>query len=388
MIGQQVNSTFVTNFKKYLSIKNLLPVVFFAGAFIFVILAQTNKDAKNFLSTINSNYAIFVQSLNNPLIQRSIIASFIVGTICAIVGVFVLLRGLVFLGEAVTHSAFAGVTFGLLFAIEPIYTTILFAIFGVLLVGYVNEKQVMNDEIIIGVTFTLMMALAVFFIGLLDFYSTDVNSILFGTLLFIPIEEFYLMIIIGIIVVATVLLIKKELYFMTFDIEMAKLSGIHVRLLNYLFLVLVALTISVSIRGIGALLVFAMVIVPAASAYQWTFKLNKMMIISVIFGNISTLVGFFFSFILSIPVGSAIVIVSILIFFISFIYSPKREATKNIVSCKYCHNALIKGEKGEQCQDCLAKGIKHIHDGEITRIALKDMPEQAVVEHHHNGEEV
>lgn len=385
MIGQQVNTTSFSNVKKYLTLKTLIPIIVFLSAFSFIILAVTNKNVKEFVSTLNANYTIFINSLTNPLIQRSVIASVIVGTICSIVGVFVLLRGLVFLGEAVTHSAFAGVTFGLLFAIEPIYTTILFAVGGVLLVGFVNEKQVMNDEIIIGVTFTLMMALAIFFIGLMNFYSTDVNSILFGTLLFIPIEEFYLMIIIGIVVIAAVLLIKKELYFMTFDLEMAKLSGIHVRLLNYIFLILVALTISVSIRGIGALLVFAMVIVPAASAYQWTFKLNRMMILSVLFGNISTLLGFLFSFVFSIPVGSSIVIVSTLIFFISFIYSPKREATKNIVSCKYCNAALI---KGEECEDCLAKGIKHVHDGEITRIDVKDMPDQEAVEHHHNGDEV
>lgn len=385
MIGQQVNTTLFSNAKKYLTLKTLIPVIVFISAFSFIILAATNKNVEAFVSSLNANYTIFINSLTNPLIQRSVIASIIVGTICSIVGVFVLLRGLVFLGEAVTHSAFAGVTFGLLFAIEPIYTTIIFAVGGVLLVGFVNEKQVMNDEIIIGVTFTLMMALAIFFIGLMNFYSTDVNSILFGTLLFIPIEEFYLMIIIGIVVVAAVLLIKKELYFMTFDLEMAKLSGIHVRLLNYIFLILVALTISVSIRGIGALLVFAMVIVPAASAYQWTFKLNRMMILSVLFGNISTILGFFFSFVLSIPVGSSIVIVSTLIFFISFIYSPKREATKNIVSCKYCNAALI---KGEECEDCLAKGIKHVHDGEITRISIRDLPEQEEVAHHHNGDEV
>lgn len=383
MIGPTVNSDALSNVKKYLKLKNLIPIALVIGFICILILSSTNKQIKTLFETINSNFTIFNESLNNPLIQRSIFASVIVGTICAIVGVFVLLRGLVFLGEAVTHSAFAGVTFGLLFAIEPIYTTILFAIFGVLMVGYVNEKQVMNDEIIIGVTFTLMMALAVFFIGLLNFYSTDVNSILFGTLLFIPVEEFNLMIVIGFIVVISVLVIKKELYFMTFDIEMAKLSGIHVRLLNYIFLILVALTISISIRGIGALLVFAMVIVPAAAAYQWTFKLNKMILLSVIFGNLSTLLGFVFSFVLSLPVGSAIVIVSTIIFFLSFIYSPKREATKNIVSCKYCNAALI---KGEECQDCLAKGIKHVHDGEITRIALKDLPEQEKVEHYHNNQ--
>ena len=145
MIGQQANNDLFSNLKKYISVKIFLPLITFISLFVITILAYTDKSVQNFFSTIAQNYAILLESLGNPLIERSIIASIIVGTICAIVGVFVLLRGLVFLGEAVTHSAFAGVTFGLLFAIEPIYTTILFAVFGVLLVGYVNEKQVMND---------------------------------------------------------------------------------------------------------------------------------------------------------------------------------------------------------------------------------------------------
>ncbi|MFW9929675.1 MAG: metal ABC transporter permease, partial [Candidatus Thorarchaeota archaeon] len=237
--------------------------------------------------------------------------------------------------------------------------------------------------IIIGITFTFMMALAVLFIGLLNFYSVQVYTILLGNLLYIPIEDFYMMIFIGVIVTIIVLLLRKELYFMTFDLEMAKLTGIRVRLLNYLFLILVALTISVSIRGIGAILVFAMVVVPSAAAYLWTFKLNRMIYLSVIFGIFSTISGLYLSFIFDLPTGSSIVMVVMAIFFISFVYSPKRMATKNIYSCKYCNATLL---KGEECEDCLARGIKHLHDGEVTRIARKDLPQTQTIYHDHHKE--
>lgn len=369
-------------------IKNLNPKIIFP--FIITILAlfglnyllMTN-DGRNYFNTLRENSNLFFKALATPLIQRSLFAAIIVGTICAIVGVFVVLRGLIFLGEAITHSAFAGAAFGILFLIEPIWTIILFSIVGAITVGYVNEKKVMNDEIIIGVMFTFMMALAVLFIGLLNFYSVQIYTILFGNLLYIPIQDFDVMIGVGIVVVGIILFIKKELYFMTFDVDMASLTGIPVRLLNYLFLILVALTISVSIRGVGAILVFAMIVVPAAAAYQWTFRLNKMLILSIIFGVISTLLGLYFSFIFDLPTGSTMVITITIIFFISFIYSPKREATKNIISCKYCNAFLL---KGEECQDCLAKGIKHVHDGEVTRIKVSDLPASEKISHPHDQE--
>lgn len=380
MIGLNQSSSILQNIRKYLTVKILLPIFSLLFILLSYIYLLTTPEGNSFLSNLSTNYTIFINSLDYSFVQRALVASLIVGSICAIVGVFVLLRGIIFLGEAVTHSAFAGATFGILFAIEPIYTIIAFAITGAVAVGYVNEKKVMNDEIIIGVTFTFMMALAILFIGFLSFYSTQVTSILFGNLMFIPTDEFYLMIVIGILVTAVILFFRKELYFMTFDVEMAKLTGIPVRLFNYLFLILVALAISVSIRGIGAILVFAMIIVPAAAAYQWTFKLNRMITYSVIIGNIATLTGFIVSFMFNLPVGSVIVIIVTGIFFISFIYSPKREATKNILSCKYCNKVLT---QGDECEDCLAKGIKHIHDGEATRISVRDLPEQEHVEHIH-----
>ena len=215
---------------RYLNSKVLTPIIGIVFAFIginYVVFTPTGQqDLNNILMNTNN----FIIALSAPWLQRALIAALIVGTICAIVGVFVVLRGLIFLGESITHSAFAGAAFGILMVIEPIWTIILFAILAALTVGYVNEKKVMNDEIIIGVTFTFMMALAIVFIGLLNFYSVQIYTILFGNLLFISIEDFYVMIGVGIFVITIILLLKKELYFMTFDVDMAALTGIPVRL--------------------------------------------------------------------------------------------------------------------------------------------------------------
>ena len=369
---------------KYFNQKILTPIIILLVVFIGINYLIFTPTGQQDLDNVVENTNDFISALSAPWLQRSLMAALIIGTICAIVGVFVVLRGLIFLGESITHSAFAGAAFGILMIIEPIWTIILFAILAALTVGYVNEKKVMNDEIIIGVTFTFMMALAIVFIGLLNFYSVQIYTILFGNLLFISIEDFYVMIGVGVLVIGIILLLKKELYFMTFDVDMAALTGIPVRLYNYIFLILVALTISVSISSVGALLVFAMVVVPAAAAYQWTFRLNRMILYAVIFGVISTLVGLYISFVFDFPTGSTMVITITIIFFLSFIYSPKREATKNIISCKYCHAALL---KGEECQDCLAHGIRHIHDGEITRISRKDLPQTEIITHTHNGQD-
>ncbi|MFW9930043.1 MAG: metal ABC transporter permease, partial [Candidatus Thorarchaeota archaeon] len=139
--------TNVKLFRKYFDIQILLPVILFIFGLLLTFYFTIIPEGQLQLATINQNTNLFIYSLSTPLIQRSLIAALIVGTICAIVGVFVVLRGIIFLGEAVTHSAFAGATFGILFFIQPIYTVILFAVIGAVMVGYVNEKKIMNDEI-------------------------------------------------------------------------------------------------------------------------------------------------------------------------------------------------------------------------------------------------
>ncbi|MDH5403355.1 MAG: metal ABC transporter permease [Candidatus Heimdallarchaeota archaeon] len=267
----------------------------------------------------------FLNSLNNPLIARAFTAAILIGIICSVIGVFIILKGVIFLGEAIAHAAFAGASLAILLGMSnPILLIMIFGVSTSILVTYVNEKEIMGDEVVIGISFTFFMALAIFFIGLMDRLSTTVSTILLGRILFITLLNYQLLLISTIVVILSIILLKRNLYTLIFDEEVAKASGINVKALNYYFFILVALAINVSLTSIGAILVFAMLITPAASAYQWTYNINKMLIISLIFGIASSVGGFVLSFIYNWPSGSTIIILSTLFFLISFLLSPKR----------------------------------------------------------------
>ena len=151
----------------------------------------------------------FIYSLASPLMIKALITALIIGVLGGIVGVFVLLKGMVFLGEAIAHSAFAGAALGILLGIDPLIMVIIFGVTSSIGIGYVNEKKVMKDEVIIGVVFTSFMALAILFIGLMPFYSTDVTSILFGDILLISWENFILLIFVAVGVLIIIFSLKK-----------------------------------------------------------------------------------------------------------------------------------------------------------------------------------
>lgn len=361
-----------------------LPVVAAFGALVvllFVLLTTAGQEFLNDFVSRSQNF--FDAAMKYPFVQRAAITSVVVGTILAVVGVFVLLRGLVFLAEAIAHSAFAGAVVGILLGVSPLYAIIVFSVLSAMGIGWVNEKELMKNDVIIGIVFSFFMAFAIMLISLLNYYSVEVNSILFGKVLLVATEDMYVMIVVGILVLVSIFMIKKELYFMTFDNLMAGISGIPVRVLNFFFLVLTALAISVSLRSIGAILVFAMVVTPAAAAYQWTYKLNKLIILSVVFGNIATLVGLFFSYIYDLPSGSTVVIVITAIFIISFVYSPKRRPLKSFLECPYCGESI---KKIQECVDCGFKevnpDIPHAHkdEGVLVEIMVDNLPEPGTKE--------
>lgn len=316
----------------------------------------------SFLVKISFNPNAFWEYLQYDFMQKALIAAIFIGIICALIGSFVLLRGMIFLGEAIAHSAFAGAALAILLGWDPLLVIMLFSVLSAISIGYVNENKIMKDEIIIGVIFSFFMALAILFISFMSVYSTDVASILFGNILIISPSTFHLLILFSVVIIIVILGIKKELYFMTFDEESAKISGIPTRLLNYIFLILVSMTISVSLKAIGAILVFAMIVTPAAAAYQLTFRFNRLLILSGFFGVFSTVGGLYLSVVFDLPSGSTIVTLVTVIFLISFITSPKRRLA-NIsrlpTECKYCKEDLVEGV----CEDpdCLQSPTPHYH---------------------------
>ncbi|MFX1328127.1 MAG: metal ABC transporter permease [Promethearchaeota archaeon] len=299
----------------------------------------------------------FASLINHSFLQRALVTSIVVGVICGLVGVFIILRGLVFMGAGIAHSSFAGGALGILLGINPFITIFMFSTGAAMTIGFINEKGYIEDNnVAVGIIFSLTMALAILFISLIKTYNAGVSALLFGNVLIVTTEDMILLILISIIIIMIIYFMKKELFFITFDDEMASATGVPVRFISYIFLILISLAIVVSLKAIGAILVFAMITTPAAAAYQWSYKINRILLLSILFGAISSFIGLYLSYILNLPSGSTITITVSIIFVISIILSPKRRAGKDVGykhMCKVCDKASI-----EECQFCLEEQEK------------------------------
>lgn len=263
--------------------------------------------------------------------QRSLLAAAMVGGLCSVIGVFVVLRGLAFVGAGTAHAAFAGVALGFLMGWPPLLLAIIFGLATVWITGWVEEKGRMKLDVSIGILYTTTMALAILFIGLMKTYNAEVYGYLFGSVLSVTNEELRTIGGLSILVLGLILLFSKELYFIAFDQEMAAASGVPARRIFFLLLTLVALTVVVSLKIVGAILVFAMILIPASTAYQLTHSLTTLTWYSVVIGVTTAIAGVLISATWDVPSGPAIVLLATGVFFLSVLLSPKRVRTVSVV---------------------------------------------------------
>ncbi|THJ21263.1 MAG: metal ABC transporter permease [Nitrospira sp. CG24D] len=257
--------------------------------------------------------------------QRSLLAAAMVGGLCSVIGVFVVLRGLAFVGAGTAHAAFAGVALGYLMGWPPLLLAIIFGLATVWITGWVEEKGRMKLDVSIGILYTTTMALAILFIGLMKTYNAEVYGYLFGSVLSVTSGELRTIGGLSILVLGLILLFSKELYFIAFDQEMAEASGVPARKIFFLLLTLVALTVVISLKTVGAILVFAMILIPASTAYQLTHSLRTLTIYSILIGISTSVSGVLISAVWDIPSGPAIVLLATSIFFLAILFSPKQE---------------------------------------------------------------
>jgi ABC-type Mn2+/Zn2+ transport system permease subunit len=263
--------------------------------------------------------------LTYDFMQRSLLAAAMVGGLCSVVGVFVVLRGLAFVGAGTSHAAFAGVALGYLMGWPPLLLAVAFGLSTVWITGWLEEKGRMKLDVSIGILYTTTMALAILFIGLMKTYNAEVYGYLFGSVLSVTSEELRTIGGLGILVVTIIVLFSKELYFIAFDQEMAEASGVPARRIFFLLLTLVALTVVVSLKIVGAILVFAMILIPASTAYQLTHSLSTLTWYSVIIGVSCSVGGVVLSAIWDVPSGPAIVLLATVLFLVAVLFSPKRQ---------------------------------------------------------------
>lgn len=264
------------------------------------------------------------EMLSYEFMQRALIASVVVGLVCSIIGVFVILKNLTFIGAGTSHAAFAGVTLGYLIRFSPLSIAVLFSLITVWVVGYLSRKGYLKLDASVGIFYSLTMALAVLFIGLMKVYNAEVYGYLFGSILSVTKMDLGIILILGAVVLFIVYLFFKEFHFITFDEEMARASGIPAGWLSFLLLTMIALTIVISLKSVGAILVFAMIVTPAAAAYQLTYSMIRMFLYSTIIGIGSSVSGVILSYWLDLPSGATTVLFVSAIFFFSVIFSPKR----------------------------------------------------------------
>jgi ABC-type Mn2+/Zn2+ transport system permease subunit len=257
--------------------------------------------------------------------QRSLLAAAMVGGLCSVIGVFVVLRGLAFMGAGTAHAAFAGVALGFLMGWPPLLLAILFGLATVWITGWVEERGRMKLDVSIGILYTATMALAILFIGLMKTYNAEIYGYLFGNVLAVTSEELLTIAGLSFVVIGAIVLFSKELYFIAFDQEMAEASGVPARRIFFLLLTLVALTVVISLKTVGAILVFAMILIPASTAYQLTHSLSTLTWYSVLIGIACSVGGVLISAYWDIPSGPAIVLLATVLFFVAVLVSPKRQ---------------------------------------------------------------
>ncbi|TAJ09975.1 MAG: metal ABC transporter permease [Nitrospirae bacterium] len=265
-----------------------------------------------------------IEMLTYDFMQRSLLAAALVGAVCSVIGVFVVLRGLAFIGAGTAHAAFAGVALAYLLGVSPLPLAIVFGLATVWITGVMEEQGRMKLDVSIGILYTATMALAILFIGLMKGYNAEVYGYLFGSVLSVTPEELRVIGLLSLLVVGVIVVFAKELYFIAFDQDMAEASGVPARRIFYLLLTLIALTVVISLKTVGAILVFAMVLIPASTAYQLTHSLRQMTIYAVLIGTVCAVGGVMVSYWWDLPSGPAIVLLATTVFFLSVFFSPKR----------------------------------------------------------------
>jgi len=254
---------------------------------------------------------------------RALIASSLVGVVCAVVGVYIVLRGLAFMGDAISHSAFPGVVFAYLLK-GPFYLgATIAAVLTSLAIGWVTRRGNLRGDTAIGVLFAGMFALGVFLFSRIPNYVGDLFGFLFGEVLGISTGDLIALTALGLIVLAIVYVLWKELLYSTFDPLGAAASGLPVEQLDYLFLALIALTIVVSLQAVGIIMVVAMLVTPAATAQLLTLRFTRLMALAIAVGLVAPIVGLYLSFWLDAASGATIVLVETAIFLVALLVGPR-----------------------------------------------------------------
>lgn len=264
-----------------------------------------------------------IELLSFPFMQRALIAGILVGFIGSYFGSFVVQRKMSFLGDGLAHAAFGGVALGMLLNSEPLLIALPFTIIVSILITLIKDKTQLEMDTSIGILFSVSVALGIIFISLKKEYSTDAFGFLFGSILTVSKVDVWLTIFIAVLSLLTFFIYWNRWAYSTFDTELAKSDRVPVQSDDYILSVLIAVSIVISIKLVGIVLIAAFLVIPAAAGRLISSTFYRMSIFSVIFGIFSSIAGLFLSYFLDLPSGATIILVQALIFIVCMFLRKK-----------------------------------------------------------------
>jgi len=257
-----------------------------------------------------------LEPLQYDFIVRALLAAVVVGVVCSILGVYIVLRGMAFLGDAMAHTILPGVVVAFLLGWPLAVGALIMGVLTALGIGALTERTSLKEDTAIGVIFAGLFALGVAMLSARGNYSIDLAHFLFGNMLGVSSADLALTAALGSVVLLLIYLFYKEFLVLSFDPVLAETLRLPTKFLNYLLLMLIAVTIVVALQVVGVALMLAILVTPAAAASFLTHRLTTMMLVSAAIGVFSGVAGVYASYYLNIASGPAVVLVATLLFLV------------------------------------------------------------------------
>lgn len=265
--------------------------------------------------------------LNFHFLQNALITALVIGIVGGAVGCFIILRGMSLMGDAISHAVLPGVAISFILGINFFIGAIIFGLLASTMITYIKSNSIIKSDTSIGITFSSFLALGIILIGVAN-SSTDLFHILFGNILAVQDMDMWITIIVSLLVLATITIFFRPLLLTSFDPILAKSMGVKVTFYHYLLMVILTLVSVTAMQSVGTILIVALLITPAATAYLYANSLKTMILISSALGALASVLGLFIGYSFNIAAGSSIVLTSALFFLISFFIAPKQKGVK------------------------------------------------------------
>ncbi len=273
----------------------------------------------------------FFDLLSYDFFQNALLGSLLASIACGIIGTYIVVRRLVFVSGGITHASMGGIGIGLYYGINPIFAAMIFSILSAFGIEWLSSKQEVREDSAIATLWSLGMAIGIIFIYMKPGYAPSISDYLFGNILTITTKDIIYLGILSLVLTIIFILFRREILYTAFDSDFAKTRNLPVTFIKYSMMMFIALTIVLSIRLVGIVLLMSLLTVPQMTANLFTANFSKMIGLSILIGFLGCIIGLYLSALLDVPSGVFIIFTQIIIFLIVRVYfrlAQKRKLHK------------------------------------------------------------